>query len=522
MYGPGITAATRLSAPRPRIDPGAGPGRGADAGEPGSTRIAMSGPLSLAELSELPPGELDSIRAAAGAISLPRERSVVVLRHDDVIDALANQRLGVRHRFRTTIRLYGGPTVVDTDGPDHRRQRKPVVTGLMESLEAFAAGGGIDEIATGAVADLRKLPVPELVDSLAVRVVTEVMAIMTGLSPEEALRLHMLHRPIVGFLAGDGSAFAAARANLADALDLYAHRNPTVEMPDAHLTRALERAVLDGARIAVRRHGHPDGPRLVLSHGNGISIDAYYPFWSCFADRFDLFIHDVRNHGWNSVGNREAHNFPNFVSDADCVVRAIDRRFGRKPRAGIFHSLSSLVALHQCAGHEGFAALVLFDPPVCPPGGFPSDMVDVGRRLGLLARRRRDRFRSPAEFVEHLSGMNAFERVSPNSLDLFARTTLRRTGSGYRLCCPREYEAQICQYFFCWSMTVEFGQIACPVKVIGADPTVANSYMPGMDIRELLLTDYDFVPDTSHFLQIEKPDTCAALTLEFLARCGFA
>lgn len=206
----------------------------------------MSGPLSLTELSELSPGELDDIRAAAGAISLPRERSVVVLRHDDVIDALANPQLGVRHRFRTTIRLYGGSTVIDTDGPDHRRQRKPVVRGLMASLEAFTASGGIDEIAARAVADLRKVPVPELVDSVAVRVVTEVMAVMTGLSPEEALRLHMLHRPIVGFLAGDGSEFTAARANLADALDLYAHRKPAVEMPDAHLARALERAVLDG------------------------------------------------------------------------------------------------------------------------------------------------------------------------------------------------------------------------------------------------------------------------------------
>ena len=29
-----------------------------------------------------------------------------------------------------------------------------------------------------------------------------------------------------------------------------------------------------GFPISVRRHGTPDGPRLVLSHGNGFSIDS--------------------------------------------------------------------------------------------------------------------------------------------------------------------------------------------------------------------------------------------------------
>lgn len=285
---------------------------------------------------------------------------------------------------------------------------------------------------------------------------------------------------------------------------------------------AFEARARDGSPISIRRHGRPDGPRLVLSHGNGLSIDSYYPFWSHFTDRFDLFVHDVRNHGWNLVGSRKAHNFPNFISDAACVVRAIDRCFGRKPRAGVFHSLSSLVALHQHDDDLRFSALVLFDPPVCPPGGFPSDMMDVGRQLGLVARRRRNRFRSPAEYSRFLSCADVFARVSPDAIDLFARTTLRRAGDEYELCCPREYEAQVCQYFFCWSMTVDLERLVCPAKAIGADPTVSNSYMPGMDIDKLMLTDYDFVPDTSHFLQIEKPEECAALTLEFLVEHGFA
>ena len=46
--------------------------------------------------------------------------------------------------------------------------------------------------------------------------------------------------------------------------------------------------------IILRRHGNPDGPRLVLSHGNGLAIDLYYPFWGLLTDEFDLIIHDLR------------------------------------------------------------------------------------------------------------------------------------------------------------------------------------------------------------------------------------
>ena len=202
--------------------------------------------MSLADLSNLPPAELDRVRAA-GAIGLPRDRSVALLRHDDVTDALGNPELVARHRFRTTIRLYGGSTVIDSDGPDHRRQRKPLVRGLMDSMEVFLDTGAIDTIAAKAVADLRSLPAPELVRNLAVRVVTEAMARMTGLLPEESLHLYTLHRPVVRFLAGDPAAFAAARANLEDVLDIYARRRPEGTERAAPMARALDEALFDNS-----------------------------------------------------------------------------------------------------------------------------------------------------------------------------------------------------------------------------------------------------------------------------------
>ena len=40
--------------------------------------------------------------------------------------------------------------------------------------------------------------------------------------------------------------------------------------------------MLDGGVVTLRRHGNPNGPRLVLSHGNGLAVGLYYPFWPTF------------------------------------------------------------------------------------------------------------------------------------------------------------------------------------------------------------------------------------------------
>ena len=55
-----------------------------------------------------------------------------------------------------------------------------------------------------------------------------------------------------------------------------------------------------------------------------------------------------------------------------------------------------------------------------------------------------------------------------------------------------------------------------------ADPTAAFSFLPSMDLSTLLELDYDFIPDTTHFLQLEMPERCAAMTVEFLDEHGLA
>ena len=275
--------------------------------------------------------------------------------------------------------------------------------------------------------------------------------------------------------------------------------------------------------VFLRRHGNTSGPRLVLSHGNGLAIDLYLPYWSLLADKFDLFVYDLRNHGWNDVTAQENHNVPRLVADHDAILDAIDREYGDKTQAGVFHSLSALVSLLSPKRGERFCGLLLFDPPLCKPGRNYQEFEEAAVRAAGFARRRTDRFASREKFSDALPFLPPFQRFVSGAHELMAETTLRESkDAGYALRCPREYEAQIVDYAGVFGVAVDFETLKCPVKVIGADPTVPFSYLPSLDMSDIMSVNYDFLPDATHFLQLEQPERCAAATFEFLESVGMS
>ena len=278
----------------------------------------------------------------------------------------------------------------------------------------------------------------------------------------------------------------------------------------------------DETVITVRRHGNPDGPRLILSHGNGLAIDLYYPFWSLLTGDFDVIVHDLRNHGWNKITSLEGHHIPTLAADHDRILEAVNLRYGEKPTVGVFHSVSALVSLLSLARGRGYSALVLFDPPLCKPGRGYEDFDIVAANTAALARRRTEHFRSMEQLMEVLPISPLYRRVLPGVFDLVARTTLRSSddGDGYQLRCPREYEARMIEYAGVYAMGVDFDSLRCPVKVIGADPTLPFSYLPTLDLSDIQSIGYDFLPDATHFLQLEQPAECVETMLTFLDEVG--
>ena len=274
----------------------------------------------------------------------------------------------------------------------------------------------------------------------------------------------------------------------------------------------------DRTVTTVRQHGNRSGPRLVLSHGNGLAIDLYYPFWSLLADDYELIVYDIRNHGWNSVDGRSDHNIPTLIHDHDLILDTIDRVYGNKITVGIFHSLSTIIPLMSFS--DLYSALVLFDPPLCKPGASQVELLSAAEKAAVRIRRRGDRFKTKEEFADFLRYIPAFARVVPGVRELVADTTLRKTaeGNGYELRCPPEYEAQLMDYARSFFPLIDLDLLSCPTKIVGADPTLPYSYLPTFDFSNVMKVDYDFIPEATHFLQLEKPAECAAAIREFLDR----
>ena len=93
------------------------------------------------------------------------------------------------------------------------------------------------------------------------------------------------------------------------------------EIPAPSMT--FEVPLEDGARIRMRRHGNPDGVRLLVTHGNGFAADAYYPYWQHLLSKFDVLVFDFRNHGQNVPVEPSNHNYAQLSRDLERVVQEV-------------------------------------------------------------------------------------------------------------------------------------------------------------------------------------------------------
>lgn len=281
----------------------------------------------------------------------------------------------------------------------------------------------------------------------------------------------------------------------------------------------------DGVSVPVRRYGNPEGLRVLMSHGNGLAIDLYYPYWSLLLEGFDVILFDLRGHGRNPPEGLAKHTIPAFSRDLATIGQTVDRRFGVRPQAGVFHSVSCLAAALSSSLGATYSALVLFDPPLCPAGmGIAHRILETScTQAAARTRIRVRRFRSEREFVDLMKLQPAMTRLLPGMHELMARTTLRTDGrGGYLLRCPPECEARILESIPRFSRLVDPDALPLPVKVIGADPHLRHHFFPPCNLGGARHVNFESLPDTTHLAQLEKPEECARLTIDFLEQMGLS
>lgn len=285
----------------------------------------------------------------------------------------------------------------------------------------------------------------------------------------------------------------------------------------------------DGAIIRVRQHGNGEGPRLILAHGNGFAIDAYYPFWRCLTDRFDVVVYDQRNHGQNPRHDVAHHDVPYFVSDMESVFQGVAQALGQKPTGGIFHSISAVTAIaHALQVGWRWDALILFDPPLVPSPGHELHQLarDFELMLSKWSKDRPERFGSPEELSDQFKTSKSLSRWVPGAHELMARSILRQDpdAGDWVLCCPPAGESQVYFTNSALDLCPRLSALKGPVKFITSDPDDPNARSPGLVNRALQKEfghPYEVVPGTTHMVQVEKPDECAAIVTAFLDDIGF-
>lgn len=287
---------------------------------------------------------------------------------------------------------------------------------------------------------------------------------------------------------------------------------------------ALEVRLSDGAVLAVRVLGPRGATRLYLSHGNGLAIDGYRVFWEPWAERYELVLFDVRNHGRNPCHGAAGHNWQRIAADFPELRAATDAALGEAPLSvGVFHSLSAVAAASAAPRSPGlFDALVLFDPPLPAPPGHPAhpDIVANNEKMARWASRRPARFAAPEELAASFAATRSLQRWRPGTHLDMARAVLREEAGSFVLACPPALEAHIYRTNDEPGLWEGLGRLPCPALIVGADTTLPEADSPARLCKaaaEEFGLGYVAIPGTTHFLQIERPEECRAAVERFLS-----
>lgn len=279
----------------------------------------------------------------------------------------------------------------------------------------------------------------------------------------------------------------------------------------------------DGATASVRVYG--SGPRVISSHGNGLSADAFQSFWRLFIPDYETVVFDFRHHGRSSPLDRPVpHVWPQLIRDYDAIMKGITHEIGAAPSLGAFHSMAALTTLLHAAEYESpWIGIVGFEPPATPPSHYPEFQMfraDNGR-LAERTIKRRFEFNNVQELFDSYRRSSAFTGVDDAGLQALAASTLRWNAGKqiYELACPREFEASIFAMQDLEGGWERMCGIDIPVLLVAGQPRTGTS--PFIAIESALARDggFDFatVDDGSHFMQMEKPEECAAIVRAFHA-----
>lgn len=220
---------------------------------------------------------------------------------------------------------------------------------------------------------------------------------------------------------------------------------------------------------------------------------------------------DVPTVAWDHPGHGGG---PNVVLPVDW------RLFGRyvlevteRGGIGVGHSMgAAALAMAQADDAARFRALVLIEPIVFP-GPYRREERDV---MATTAERRKSVFESREAALENFRGRDPFEKWVDAALDAYIECGLIGKDE-VRLACRPEVEADIYRGWKAHDTWDRLGSIDIPVLVMAGEHS--DTITPDLARRQAARfprAGVEIVPDTSHFLPMERPDLVAERVRRFV------
>ena len=267
---------------------------------------------------------------------------------------------------------------------------------------------------------------------------------------------------------------------------------------------------------------YPDnGPTTLFLHANGMCAGTYGPLLDVLTGRLHLAAADLPGHGQSGPpAVSPIRNWDSFIADLQTLIS----RYFKAPINVVGHSLGAMVAYMTAArSPELVKNLVMIDPGILPRRILW--IFSLMRGLGLMdrfhlvkaARRRKYLFDSRQDAARRfMSGKGMFKTWDKAFIQAYLDCALDFSQMPGRLRCHPETEAQIFA-----SMPkdpwMDALKIECPVLLLRGQ--YSDVFFAGAaqrlsrKIRDCRL---QTIPDTTHFLPMEKPNLVAAAILDYL------
>lgn len=257
------------------------------------------------------------------------------------------------------------------------------------------------------------------------------------------------------------------------------------------------------------------GPDLILLHANGFLGHVYRLMIARFLDHYHVRTMDWRGQGDSEKPPLEQCGWQDAAQDVEGVIA----RLGLQDFYGIGHSGGgALLALYAATHPDKVKGLALLEPvtvPHEPP--FLARLSADNHPLVERTLRRRVVWDSREQLFAAYKGKDAFAAWHEDVLwDYVNYGTYELPDGGVALKCSAEVEARVFATTMSLDIFSQVDKIACPVLVLRGEHTDAPlSVVAERVAQRIPQGSLVTVPDTSHFLAMEKPAEVAKLIAEY-------